>query len=258
MRIIIAILCLMVTCAWAQNDMYPKSDKNLVAWYGLRTLQDKISGSLATTVGAFDSTTWPDALRDSTVYRIGWWENYIKLANTSLLNNAPSASFSVWGKVLGSVGTENYSGLLYFDNKAGNFFGIQPHKDSGGNYNWWTYYSPSITNVAQTAARVYDVSTNKWMHFAVSYNGKDFTGYLNGRVVVFGPATGLVQQTTAFVIGQDPYNGGAFDNGLVDEPMIWNRALSYNEIQQLYIGRWRQTLGELSAINQGQGLGTGD
>ncbi len=81
------------------------------------------------------------------------------------------------------------------------------------------------------------VQTNTWYHVAETYDGTNLTLYVNGavdgQVAVSGP---IIPVSEPVRLGGDPAGCGSqyFFNGLLDEPAIYNRALSQGEIQAIY------------------------
>lgn len=74
-----------------------------------------------------------------------------------------------------------------------------------------------------------------WHHFAVTYDGTAIRNYIDGKLDFSQAATFTSSATNApFVIGTR--GGGAFWNGLLDNIRAYSRALSANEVQQLYQG----------------------
>jgi len=89
-----------------------------------------------------------------------------------------------------------------------------------------------------TSCRVIgEVSTNKWSHVAVTWNGStgEWVGYLNGESE--GNTTNfpdLVASSDGDVsIGRDSWHDRWYFNGSIDDVRIYNRALSQIEIQKL-------------------------
>lgn len=87
-----------------------------------------------------------------------------------------------------------------------------------------------------------------WNHYLVSFDGSEFRGYYNGRLVsvstnygldklniagsYLGTACWTFNRTPEF--GDDPYPNTAFVNGAMDDLRIYNRALSAGEVLALY------------------------
>jgi len=77
------------------------------------------------------------------------------------------------------------------------------------------------------------VPLNQWSHFAATYDGAWLRIYLNGVLENQGPwAKGIFPGTAPLVIGEC-YSESLF-NGLIDEPSLYNRALSTSEIAAIY------------------------
>src|SRR6266700_2178255 len=83
------------------------------------------------------------------------------------------------------------------------------------------------------------VSTQTWYHVAMTYNAisNKLSIYVNGALDAAATVSGTMITTTEPVyIGGDPYPGCAqyYFPGLIDEPTIYNRALSGTEISAIY------------------------
>jgi hypothetical protein len=77
------------------------------------------------------------------------------------------------------------------------------------------------------------VPLNQWTHFAVTYDGVSIKIYLNGALENQAAWNkGIFPGTSPLLIGA-AYNQSLF-NGLIDEPTLYNRALSADEIQAIY------------------------
>ncbi|MHC4546442.1 MAG: LamG domain-containing protein, partial [Planctomycetota bacterium] len=75
---------------------------------------------------------------------------------------------------------------------------------------------------------------NTWTHITVTYDGVTGRIYRNGKLKEEGdiPAEGFTG--TAYIGGIDRHNGG-FWRGMLDEVALFNRALSEEEVGQLYL-----------------------
>lgn len=85
---------------------------------------------------------------------------------------------------------------------------------------------------------------NHWYHLATTYDGIIIRLYVDGELVATaqGPATPVPYDTNPVILGADDNgvnNYAGFLNGMLDEPMIFNRALSQCEIHALYRARGR-------------------
>ncbi|MDD4103349.1 MAG: autotransporter-associated beta strand repeat-containing protein, partial [Kiritimatiellae bacterium] len=91
----------------------------------------------------------------------------------------------------------------------------------------------------QTVEAGYDLFTQTlnggWHHFACTYDGATRTRrvYIDGVLKYTGSrTTDLVVSDQVFLLGGAPYSTANYYDGLLDEVMIFNRALNDSEIQQ--------------------------
>ena len=83
----------------------------------------------------------------------------------------------------------------------------------------------------------YNFVINQWEHIAVTYLNDTAKLYVNGNLVATTATvntTFSINQNTNLEIGRDPWGNIEYHNGKLDDYLIYNRALSTNEIQQLY------------------------
>jgi hypothetical protein len=82
----------------------------------------------------------------------------------------------------------------------------------------------------------FSYSANTWHHIVVTQDANNnYVAYTDGKLAASGSAVPLdVISTTGTRLGN--FDGlGQWDlDGLLDVPMVWNRALSASEVQQLY------------------------
>src|SRR5207253_559801 len=75
---------------------------------------------------------------------------------------------------------------------------------------------------------------NTWTHVALTYDGSLVTVYANGVALATATKTGTISDSGApFGIGGR--SGGLLFSGLIDEVEVFNRALSPNEIVNIYL-----------------------
>jgi hypothetical protein len=78
-------------------------------------------------------------------------------------------------------------------------------------------------------------NTNEWYHIVLTYDGSFIKLYINGVLDNQVAQSGTIKATTnPFLIGSTYATTGAKFNGTIDELLIYNRALSDDEIKQLY------------------------
>ncbi len=82
-----------------------------------------------------------------------------------------------------------------------------------------------------------NINDNNWHHIAAVYDGTNINIYVDGLLDATKPATGLIfQNNDPVYLGANPEAPYPyFFNGLLDEVTLYNRALSSEEIQNIYI-----------------------
>ncbi len=95
------------------------------------------------------------------------------------------------------------------------------------------------------------VDDGQWHHIAASYDGTTFYVYTDGELDASEPSTGQITLSAyPLYIGNNSQNTDRFWNGLIDDLMIFNRALSQDEIQiimQSSAGDYPQAAGPVPA-----------
>ncbi len=88
-----------------------------------------------------------------------------------------------------------------------------------------------IVNVAATSAIT--INTNTWYHLVGVFNGKINIIYVNGINQGTNNVTTLATNSRSMRIAADSDGLNLF-NGIIDKVRVWNRALNFQEVQQLY------------------------
>jgi hypothetical protein len=144
--------------------------------------------------------------------------NEIAVCGWSLLTRTPADSSVI--TQYGGATSENVWSLFSAANGKGAEVNVCPA--SGGDYNFY--------------GNAYEL--NKWKHLCVTYaRGKALTLYENGIRVNSVPVPDLpLRQTGNFTAKVAASQGadGYWGSGLIDEVMIFDRALSEDEVKQLY------------------------
>ncbi|MFH1725013.1 MAG: LamG-like jellyroll fold domain-containing protein [Elusimicrobiota bacterium] len=102
---------------------------------------------------------------------------------------------------------------------------------SGGQI-WFWVYAPSW----RTSGGSLIPPDRQWNHVMGTYDGSRVRVYINGQLSGQGSASGPIRRSPwTFRMGDDPSNSGSrhFD-GQIDEPMVFNRALSAAEVRAIY------------------------
>jgi gliding motility-associated-like protein len=173
--------------------------------------------------------------------------NYLKAVNpTPFAKN--TYTISAWFNSrqfypnIGGV-TYNYQSIVFYSPQWYNYgpayhLALQHANNSileGGN---WT---SANTNQGVTTANG-SIVVNQWYHVVLSYDGTTIKMYKDGQLVGSRAATISYANQIQFLIGgagDGPSPGGIYGgfNGKIDDVGFWDRALTFNEVQELYNGR---------------------
>lgn len=150
--------------------------------------------------------------------------DYAQVATAhSLPVGAAPRTVELWFK---APATPGESGLFQYGTASGGqMFGLITSGNAPGRL---YFYGHSADLPANTV-----IQPNTWYHGAVTYDGTTVKIYINGQVEN-SAAIGLntVIDTNGITIGYRP--GGSSWNGQIDEPTIYDRALSDNEVAAIY------------------------
>lgn len=79
------------------------------------------------------------------------------------------------------------------------------------------------------------INTATWYHFVGTYDGAEVNLYINGVRENSTPKTGTIFNSAEEIkIGRYGYYSGWVFHGAIDNVAIWNRALSSNEVSEVY------------------------
>ena len=162
----------------------------------------------------------------NSAYQFDGINDYIKVSNSESLNFENSITVNFWIKV-------------------GEFFQREAYPLSHGN--WENRWKVSITNkhfrwTIKTENGIKDLDSkteltlNSLYNVTTVYDGSDYEIYINGKLDALSTFSGSLLQTNIdFVIGQVlPGNNQYNFNGVLDDIRIYNYALSFHEIRNLY------------------------
>jgi hypothetical protein len=236
-----------------------QSPSGMVSWWkGQDNANDSIGGNNGTLV---NGPTFADG-RVGRAFNFGGSDDYVQaLSPVGLpVGNSPR-TIMLWFKTPSNWGDSYQVVIQYGGNSPGSKFGIYIPDYWSRTLSFWGEQSDFAGSTP--------LQLNTWYHGAVTYDGSVRTLYLNGQYET-SLAQPLNTQINAggFTIGRT----SSFDNitsqwnGLVDEAMIFNRALSAEEIAAIYAagsagicddGDGVPPLVEDAAPNNGDGNGDG-
>ncbi len=166
---------------------------------------------------------------------------YVDINNPGF-NNSDDITILAWAK--GDF--DKRSGLVYAGHVNGQVLGVRGNR----------MHAFIDGNTVETDAGVYDLADGSWYFFAITFDGTTFRQFVDGYLVN-SQDMGYIT-SSGWRIGMSTAADRRFP-GLINNPRIYNRALSEQEIQNLYnsihiseglVGWWN--------FNEGEGITTED
>ncbi|MBI9030463.1 hypothetical protein JEZ13_00465 [bacterium] len=171
-------------------------------------------------------------------YSDGLFDNAIYLSNGGFVdipaadyNNFDSFTISIWVK---EVSMSNSDGEAYI------YCGIDGSSSQAvGISHFNSYMLFSVGNARFSYPFDYDIYLNNWMMYTIVYDNNSFKAFIND-ILIGETVVNLINVNYNYsAVGKHWwYSGSSYStrfNGFIDDTRIYNRALSEQEIQQLYI-----------------------
>jgi uncharacterized protein (TIGR02145 family) len=203
----------------------------LVGWWGFNgNAQDGSGNGNHGTVNGAILTTDRFGNQNS-AYDFDGVDDWISITNSSLVSGN-QLTVSCWVRY--SAG--NYGYII----STGNQNDYTISQDNSTTVNTFVYASSSLPTII---AHNVPNSNNIWRHILMTYDGVALKTYINGTLIAVDNASGNIYswQPDHLTFGTynlygDPFTSATiqFYNGNIDEIGIWNRALTPQEITNLY------------------------
>lgn len=190
---------------------------------GGSTLFDLMGNSNGTLTGYTSGNGWVHAARPGGFASLKGTTTagYVNIGASD--NKIPTSTtrFAIGGWVRFNSFNSNYSNLLFRGNASGGYYGILI--SPGG---LW------IGHVGTTGPSGNTLSTGRWYHLTVTYDGTSALLYQDGVFVSSNPTTPLTNIVTYQIGNELPNN--RFLDGWYDDIFTYNRLLSATEVRALY------------------------
>jgi hypothetical protein len=163
-------------------------------------------------------------------------DDFVQIASPlSIPLGNSSRTMGAWIKSTGQTGGNHYQGIFgYGTTSPGQAFYLERGGNAGGPDDNKLFYM----NLATGACGTTNLTFGEWYHVSYSYDGSTSRIYLNGQLegTVSDPTMNTVMNADGFMIGTVPVLDGWHTNfrGLIDEPMVFNRALTAEEIAAIH------------------------
>lgn len=162
-------------------------------------------------------------------------KSYIEVPNSASLNLQDAFTFSMW-VFKEDMRTNDYMevGVPYFE-KMNEEYGYWPY----GMYEWWEF-TPGVTyGYEETTGDLHSdkpVDIQKWTLITSTYDGKSMKIFINDQLVKSQLVSVTLDSSSApLYIGFGNFmNRDNYFKGIMDDLRIYNKALSYEEVEDLY------------------------
>jgi chitodextrinase len=206
-----------------------------------------LTGFACTTLDCNATSGWASAGKFGKAINMDGSNDVVNAGTGASLNDLASFTYSVWiyprsngegnaGRIVDKAGGSGFKRLRLNNSPSASFYG---------------QVKLSTTNAVATSA-ANAVTLNQWQHVAMTFDASTriLKIYKNGVQVASGTGTGtpVSEASGAFVIGNTAGGTNTF-NGLIDDVLLYNRALSQTEIQTLASGAPDAGPPVISAVN---------
>lgn len=220
------------------ESMYPEMWNGLVGiWVpaighqGITTLRDwspfKNNGTLT---GGMDNSDWVIG-RNGYALDFDGTNDYIDIGTPAVLNLLTALSVLAWVRVP-TVGVDRNVASKGYNGTSTQWF--MKTTTAGGKITVGTFTSPTTFG----AESVKTLTSDTWTHLAGTYDGTTWRIYWDGVLDNSNAVQGPTETTEKVVIGAVTNVGTAiqFWTGQIDDVRIYNRALTFVEVMQTYLG----------------------
>jgi len=195
---------------------------------GTGTTTADLSGNNNTGTWAGAGTHWTTSGKFGNGGQFNGTNDYIDAGSGANLSITGALTVELWMK-------SNTAKLAFlagkYDNTfAGSSYGIQGQAD--GKIDFYTCNGVNATDSLISITNVYD---NQWHHIVGVWNGTTKYIYIDGKLEnsLAWNTVGAALATKLY-FGSSQYTTYGYYNGAIDEPRVYNRALSADEITQQY------------------------
>jgi len=155
--------------------------------------------------------------------------DYVEIPHSDSLSITEQITIAAWTNM-----RTNASGEMSIVSKGGWAANNLPYEltETAGSEIFWQFYD----NEGRDSCSPDSPSVDEWHHIAGTYDGTIFKCYIDGELADEWDYTGTMPENTASVTIGRRSTGGTWFNGMIDEVMIYDHALSEDEIPQIMMG----------------------
>jgi len=155
--------------------------------------------------------------------------DYVEIPDSPSLSLTDEITVAAWTYM-----NANASGEMAIVSKGGWAANDLPYEltETAGDVIFWQFYNDAGRDTCSPDSP----SVAEWHHIAATYDGQIFKCYIDGELAEEWAYAGKMPQNTASVTIGRRSRGGTFYNGMLDEVVIYNQALSEDDIPKIMEG----------------------
>lgn len=152
--------------------------------------------------------------------------NYVEIPHSASLSITDAITIMAWTKM--ATGSSGEMAIVSKGTWAANDLPYELTQTAGGVI-YWQFYNDAGRDTCSPNSPPVD----EWHHIAGTYDGQIFKAYIDGALGEEWQYAGTMPENTASVtIGKRSKAAECFFTGMIDEVIIFSRALNMDEIQE--------------------------
>lgn len=209
-------------CMTAPAQSLPALSSAVGWWAGDGDVTDRLGNHTGAFVGAVKYA--PGIVGNA--FEFDGVSSHVEIPDAPDLDFAGQMTVEAWIKPYGHVGS--YDPVVkHSDLNQANGFAFE---FSGNTLLFWVFAG------GWRAAVGSQIPNNQWSHVAGTFDGQTIRVYVNGQLAgSAGSPQPISPASRPLMIGADPSNPSRHFYGLIDEPAVYNKALSADEIHSIYL-----------------------
>jgi hypothetical protein len=168
-------------------------------------------------------------------YTFDGTDDFINMGNPAALQLNNTVTFSCWVNIVAFKTQFIFTKIFFDPNQGGN-----PAKGYAIYQNAFGNGTPSFSEVIYSSSGLASsyvgetITTGTWIFVTLVIEQSSWKFYQNGVLINDVPGTNLLDDGTLGDLNIGRYSGGFNFDGRIDDVTIYNRALTANEVTQLY------------------------
>jgi hypothetical protein len=218
----------------AANSHAQSLTNGLVAYYPFSGNANDASGNGLNGIVNGATLTTDRFGNPSSAYSFNGSSSYISIASNPLLKLTTNLTISIW------MNRTSVGGMLLCKGNAEDSYSVGLTATGAMGFNRQNNFNMVLSSTA--------TPSNAWVQVVCTLYGTNASIYFNGQFITNGTGVTLGTGTGALTIGEINSAFPSYYGGSLDDIRIYNRALSSDEVAQLYAIESGQSLSLIKAV----------